>query len=58
MAPKTTSERVAAMREVREDLGLKRLEMYVHPEDWPAVKQYAIKLQLKRAKKLAQPRAG
>jgi hypothetical protein len=46
------------MRKVREDLGLKRLEMYVHPDDWPAVKQYAIKLQLKRTKKLAPPRAG
>lgn len=55
--PKTTSERVQAMRAARDALGLKRLELYAHPEDWPAIKALAEKLQRKRAK-LAAPRAG
>jgi hypothetical protein len=57
-AAKTTSERVQAMRAARDALGLKRLELYAHPEDWPAIKALAEKLQRKRAKKLAAPRAG
>jgi len=58
MSPaKTTAERVAALRAARESLGLKRLELYAHPEDWPAIKALAEKLQRRRAK-LAAPRAG
>jgi hypothetical protein len=56
-AAKTTSERVQAMCAVRDALGLKRLELYAHPEDWPAIKALAEKLQRRRAK-LAAPRAG
>ena len=56
--PKTTSERVQAMRASRDALGLKRLELYAHPEDWPAIKALAERLQRKRAKLLAPPRAG
>jgi hypothetical protein len=52
-AAKTTSERVAAMRAARDALGLKRLELYAHPEDWLQIKALAEKLQRKRAKKLA-----
>jgi len=52
-AAKTTAERVAALRANRDALGLKRLELYAHPEDWPAIKALAEKLQRKRAKKLA-----
>jgi hypothetical protein len=52
---KTTSERVSAMRRVREELGLKRLELYAHPGDWPAIKQLAIKMQMRRAKKAGRP---
>lgn len=55
--PKTTNERVAAMRAARDALGLKRLELYAHPEDWPAIKALAEKLQSRRAK-LAAKRAG
>jgi predicted component of type VI protein secretion system len=59
MSPaKTASERVAAMRAARDALGLKRLELYAHPEDWPAIKSLAERLQRKRAKKLDPPRAG
>jgi hypothetical protein len=57
-AAKTTSERVQAMRAARDALGLKRLELYAHPEDWPAIKALAERLQRKRAKKFAPPRAG
>lgn len=49
-AAKTTSERVAALRAARDALGLKRLELYAHPEDWPAIKAMAEKLQRKRIK--------
>ena len=56
-AAKTTSERVQAMRAARDALGLKRLELYAHPDDWPAIKALAERLQRKRAK-LAAPRAG
>jgi hypothetical protein len=56
-AAKTTSERVQAMRAARAALGLKRLELYAHPEDWPAIQALAKKLARKRAK-LAAPRAG
>ena len=52
-AAKTTSERVQAMRAARDALGLKRLEIYAHPEDWPAIKALAEKLQHRRAKLLA-----
>lgn len=58
LVPKTTAERVAALRVARDALGLKRLELYAHPEDWPAIKALAERLQRKRAKLLAPPRAG
>ena len=47
-AAKTTSERLQAMRAARDALGLKRLELYAHPEDWPAIKALAEKLQRRR----------
>lgn len=54
---KTTTERVDKLRKTRESLCLKRKEVYTHPEDWPAIKALAEKLQRRRAK-LAAPRAG
>ena len=54
LAPKTTSERVAKLRADRDALGLKRLELYAHPEDWPAIKTLAEKLQRKRARLVAK----
>jgi hypothetical protein len=59
-AAKTTNERVAALRAARDDLGLKRLELYAHPEDWPAIKAYAERLKRKRVgatKPAAKPAA-
>lgn len=56
-AAKTTSERVQAMRAARDALGLKRRELYAHPDDWPVINALAEKLQRRRAK-LAAPRAG
>ena len=49
-AAKTTNERVGAMRAARDALGLKRLELYAHPDDWPAIKALAAKLKIKRTK--------
>ena len=49
-AAKTTAERVAALRAARDAMGLKRLELYAHPEDCPAIKALAEKLQRRRAK--------
>lgn len=53
-AVKTTAERVAALRAARDALGLKRLELYAHPDDWPAIKALAEKLQRRRAKAAKQ----
>lgn len=47
---KTAAGRVAALRARRDALGLKRLDLYAHPSDWPAIKALAEKLQRKRAK--------
>jgi hypothetical protein len=49
---KPTAERVQALRERREALGLIRLELYVHPDDAEAVKKYAA------TKRKARMRAG
>ena len=57
LVPKTGAERLAAMRAARDVLGLKRLELSAHPEDWPAIKALAEKLQRKRAR-LAKQKAG
>lgn len=54
-AAKTASERVAKLRADRDALSLKRLELYAHPDDWPAIKALAAKLQRKRAKAAAAP---
>jgi hypothetical protein len=56
-AAKTTSERVAKLRAERDALGLKRLELYAHPEDWPAIKALAEKLQKRRARAVAKQKA-
>lgn len=55
--PQTTAQRVAKLRSAREALGLKRLELYAHPDDWPAIKSLAEKLQRKRAR-VEKQRAG
>ena len=50
MTAKTPTERVQALRAERAALGLKRLELYAHPDDWPGIKALAEKLQRRRAK--------
>ena len=51
MSPaKTTAERVAKLRLERDALGLRRLELYAHPDDWPAIKALADRLAKRRAK--------
>ncbi len=47
-APKTSAQRVQAMRQRRDALGLTRLELYVHPDDHAAVKALAAKLARQR----------
>lgn len=47
-AAKTTSERVRDLRERR--AGLKRVEVYAHPDDAEAIKRYAARLARRRAK--------
>ena len=42
------------LRAARDALGLKRLELYAHPDDWPAIKALAEKLQRRRAKLVAK----
>lgn len=49
-ASRTVSERVAALRKRAAAHGLKRLELYAHPEDWVAIKALADKLQKRREK--------
>lgn len=46
-----------ALRERAATLGLKRLELYAHPEDWVAIKALAAKL-LKRRGKAAKVAAN
>lgn len=55
--PKTTSERVAKLRADRDALGLKRLELYAHPDDWPAIKAQAEKLQKRRVRAAGKQKA-
>lgn len=50
MTAKTGAERVAETRAKREAQGLKRIEVYAHPDDIAAVKAYAAKLTAKRLK--------
>jgi hypothetical protein len=47
---KSINERVAAMRERAATQGLKRLEIYAHPEDWVSIKELAARLQKRREK--------
>ena len=49
LAAKTPTQRVQALRAARDALGLRRLELYAHPEDWPAIKALADKLQRRRS---------
>jgi|GEM_PF-6507603 hypothetical protein len=49
MTPKTTAARVAALRQRRAALGLKRLELYLHPGDHAEIRRVAEKLQKRRA---------
>jgi len=56
MTAKTVTERVQKLRDDATTLGLKRRELYAHPEDWPDIKALAEKLARRRAR-LAAKRA-
>lgn len=47
---KSGAERVAALRQRREALGMTRLELFAHPEDHMPIKVYALSLQAARAR--------
>jgi hypothetical protein len=49
-AAATPAERVAAMRARRDALGLKRVELFAHPDDIATIKALADKLLRKRTK--------
>jgi len=48
MTAKTPSERVQALRQRREAIGLTRLEVYAHPDDHEGIKAHAALLQRRR----------
>ena len=50
MTAKPATERMAALRKRRQESGLARLELWLHPDDHEAVKDAASKLQRKRDK--------
>jgi hypothetical protein len=56
-AAKTTAKRVDELRERREDLGLKRRELYAHDDDWAQIVKLAMRLQMKRTKAAAKQKA-
>ena len=56
-AAKTASERVQKLRAERDALGLKRVEIYAHPDDCDKIKALAFTLNMKRQKP-AKKRAG
>jgi diketogulonate reductase-like aldo/keto reductase len=45
---KTNQERLQALREKREKMGLKRFDVYLHPSEWPLVKRYIERLAKRR----------
>lgn len=49
-ASKSSAERVQALRQRRAELGLQRVELYVHPDDRELVQKYARRLQRRREK--------
>lgn len=50
MTAETVAERVQALRKRRKALGLRRLELYAHPDDHAAIREKAKQLQAKRLK--------
>lgn len=54
MTAKTPAERVAALRQRREALGMTRLELHAHPDDHMPIKIYALSLHAERARKVLE----
>lgn len=58
MSPaKTTAQRVEDLRERREELGLKRRELYAHDDDWAQIVKLAMRLQMRRTKAMGKQKA-
>ena len=45
---KTVNERVETLRAAREAQGMKRCELYAHPDDWLKIKAFSESLKRKR----------
>ena len=56
MPPLTPAQRKAAERQHRKEAGLVRLELYVHPEDREAIRNYAAGLASKRENAVTRPK--
>ena len=54
---KTAAQRQAELRANRAALGMKRLELHAHPEDWPAIKALAERLRQLRSLQMDYNRA-
>jgi hypothetical protein len=50
MAKTPDNKRKAAERERMRERGFKRFEAYVHPDDWPAVRDYIERKRKERVK--------
>jgi hypothetical protein len=57
MTAQTPAQRKAAERQRHAEAGLLRLELYAHPDDWPAIKALAEKLQKRRARAAGKQKA-
>ena len=44
----TAAERTARLRYLRTAAGLRRLELWAHPLDWPSIKRLALRMRKRR----------
>jgi hypothetical protein len=51
VSPKSAAERKAAQRARQHKEGLRKLELWIHPEHHPKIKRYAERLERRRRQK-------
>ena len=51
MVRKTSAEKMATLRAKRQQAGLQRFELWLHPSEWPLVKRYIERLAKRREQK-------
>lgn len=54
----SATTRVQALRQRRQELGLVRVELYLHPDDREPVRKYARRLQRRRERQASEPSEG